>query len=925
MRPDPRPAPRSALRPVRPILLLVALLAGRPAAANPPPDPLGGAHTVTLDNGLTVVLREDRSRPVVAVQMYYSVGARNETTGITGIAHFVEHMLFRGTESFGLADITGVIERAGGEWHGYTWLDGTTYFEAAPRDLLPTLLRLEAERMTRARMAPGEVDPERGAVFQEYRGYQIDPRSDLFDAVQEVLFLQHPYRNNTMGWESDLAGITPADLAAFYRRFYGPRNAVLAIAGDFDTEDALARVRSAFAAIPAGGDDTSIRTVEPEPAGPRRVTLVRSGAEPALVVSFPGPPASPPRRFAALAVLDAILAHARGLSFYHHSGDQITGGTVDPFARLAPLVAGGPAATISTAFAPTRCPGHYSISATPRDGAAIADLEGAVFDALAEAAQSIGDDEVARARRLIAAADLLETDSPLEVAHELAFWTSLGGPGLRAAILDAVRDMTAAEVRAVAAGLVPRRAVIGVLLPPAMPAGRMAGISPGTEDAVRPRAARQGTALPAHPATGAGGRPSSLPAFATRATVSTRRLAWKGRGAGGLGAGRVIVDARPGLPTFVLRLAFAPSAEAIGGVGVARLRAVAAILAADDLARAGTAASGVMLDIEAPGDGRFDERDTLQVEAAGPAAAWPDAIASLRAAVGRALRTSAAATGPPAARPGARAVDILDAAVAEADRSPLAPGTTGGSPRGDAHPPALRLQAAVVGPFDGAAIATALGALAAVADQATRDWARPAEVPSRTDPASAAIVPFAPGLRTASLPGVPQGRLLIAIPGESDPVLQDAVAWLLHHNYSGRLGVRAIAETGLVYEMESESARRGPPLALFSMGADPDRLGRLATEMEQVLAAAAAGFTGDEVASFRTFASGRAAVRLAHPDQAARLWASVLLRGGDHETPARDAARAAALDRDGIAAAAARMLDPARRLVIQVGRAEPAP
>ncbi|PYS95848.1 MAG: hypothetical protein DMF50_06970, partial [Acidobacteria bacterium] len=155
----------------------LVLLAGLIALVGPPPAraaDLAAARTFVLDDGLTVVALHEPAQPVVAVQVLYKVGARNETIGLTGISHFVEHMLFRGTEHFGLGDITGVIERAGGEWHGYTYLDCTTFFEAAPRDLLPTLLRLEAERMTVARMAAGEVKPERGAVFQEYRGYQND-------------------------------------------------------------------------------------------------------------------------------------------------------------------------------------------------------------------------------------------------------------------------------------------------------------------------------------------------------------------------------------------------------------------------------------------------------------------------------------------------------------------------------------------------------------------------------------------------------------------------------------------------------------------------------------------------------------------------------------------------------------------------------
>jgi predicted Zn-dependent peptidase len=193
---------------------------------------------------------------------------------------------------------------------------------------------------------------------------------------------------------------------------------------------------------------------------------------------------------------------------------------------------------------------------------------------------------------------------------------------------------------------------------------------------------------------------------------------------------------------------------------------------------------------------------------------------------------------------------------------------------------------------------------------------------SSSDRRSPGAAPFPPGRRDAALAGVPQGRLLLAVPGDADAAAQEAVAWLLHHDYSGRLGVKAIAETGLVYGMDSESARRGPPLVLFTMGADPEALPRLETALRQVLDAAAGGFTAGEVAAYRTCAAGRTAVRLAHPDQAARLWTSVLLRGGDHATPSREAERVAALTDEAVGAAAARMLAADRRLVIAVGRAQ---
>jgi zinc protease len=902
-------------------------------------DPFAGARIITLDNGLTVALRPLAADPVVAVQMYYRAGARNETIGITGIAHFLEHMLFRGSEGFGLADVTGVIERAGGEWHGYTWLDGTTYFEAAPRDLLPTLLRLEAERMTRARMAPGEVEPERGAVFQEYRGYQLDPRSDLFDAVMAILFQQHPYRNNTMGWESDLAGITHADLQAFYRRYYGPRNAVLAIAGDLDPVAAEQEVRAVFGAIPAGGDDTSIRTVEPPLDGTRRVTLVRAGASPALVVSFLAPPPARSREYAALMILDTILARARGLSFYHHSGDQTSGGGIDPSARLAPLTRSGPADDIGTAFVPTAYPGHYSIYATVRPGRSLTEVESAIIDTLAQAAQTISDEEVARARRLIAAADSVEIDAPIEIAHELAFWTALGGARARGAVSEAVRTVSADEVRALAAGLTPAHAAIGMLLPPAFTPERAASEGDGSEgrapDGRQAGAARGATSKrgPAGstPAASASTR-HGAPERARRRQIATRRLT-AGGGAGGLAGATAIVDTRPGLGTFALRVALAPMTSGPpSNAVVARLSAAATALAADEAAQTAAAGGGFTLVAFAPGEGRFDERDTLQLEMAGPSSAWDAAMASLEGALGRALAAAPADAGlETPSLPESLALSRLDAAVRAAPTLSSAAGSGGaGTSPGKSGGAGIRLAAALVSPYAGGAVTSRLDSLAGVVGTAARRWPAGVAATGRGQPAARAAAgavlapPFAPGRQVASLPRVPQGRLLLAIAGDRDATAQEAVAWLLHHNYSGRLGVRAIAETGLVYGMDSESARRGPPLVMFSMGADPLELARLESDLRQVLDGAAGGFTAAEVAAYRTYAAGRATVRLAHPDQAARLWTSVLLRGGDDATPAKEAERAAALTPEAVAAAAGRMLAADRRLVVVVGR-EPGP
>jgi zinc protease len=851
------------------VLLAAPLLFGAapPNTAPPDADPLGGAAAFTLDNGLTVVLRPEPAHPVVAVQMLYRVGARNETIGLTGIAHYLEHMLFRGTDHFGLADVTGVIERAGGEWHGYTTLDCTTYFEAAPKETLGTLLRLEAERMVAARMAADEVEPERGAVFQEYRGYQLDPRSDLFDAVTALLFQQHPYRNNTMGWESDLAGITHADLVSFYRRHYGPKNAVLAIAGDIDAAAARRSVEEIFGSIPAGGDDTTIRTVEPPLEGPRRLTLLRAGATPALQISFLAPPPSRPREFAAWLVLDAHIGSAPGLSFYRHSGDLGTGGGAPAGSPLGRLVESGLLEEAGVSLVPTLYPYHFTLYASGFEAAKASQAEAALFDLLAETADSLTPADVESARRRIIAADLLETDSLVEQAHELAYWTALGGSELRSKVRVALAGVTVEEVRAVAASLAPSRAAVGLVLPAARsaPSGGVA-VPPAAERAKRP----------------APSRPSIRPGPPTK-RVARPEIVTLGLGAGG----RAIVDARPQAATFVLRLAVAAPA------GTA--------LANEDVLARSLDPLGVTWEVTLRGRGSFAARDAVQVEMAGPAGAFDEAMAivlSRGVALARGKGGAAGVDPESLPIPMRRAMAYLERAAG--------PAATDSSPGASGRPSGPFL--ALVGPFDPGAVKDRLADLAAPLGGAP---------PARR----AAAAGLQPGRDVSAIAGVPQGALLLAVPGDADATAQEAVAWILQHNYGGRLGTRAIAQMGLVYDMDSESVRRGAPLVWFGMGADPETLGRLEEALAAELDRARGDIGDEEIAAFKSYAAGRLAVRRADPEQAARLWLAALLRGEDDRAVAREAHRAARLTVAEVQAAAARMLAPDRRRVIVIGRA----
>ncbi len=188
-------------------------------------DPHPVRETV-LENGLKVLLREMPGTGVVSVWCWYRVGSRDERPGITGIAHWVEHMNFKGTEKIPKEEIKARIERVGGSWNGYTYLDVTTYLETVPSGALAGAIELEAERMAHCLYDPAEVDRERTVVISELQGGENDPIEYLEKELIGTALQAHPYRWPTIGYLSDLEGITRDDLESFYRTYYIPNTTI---------------------------------------------------------------------------------------------------------------------------------------------------------------------------------------------------------------------------------------------------------------------------------------------------------------------------------------------------------------------------------------------------------------------------------------------------------------------------------------------------------------------------------------------------------------------------------------------------------------------------------------------------------------------------------------------------------------------------
>ena len=284
-------------------------------------------HFTTLTNGLTVHLKEIHTAPIISTWVWYHVGSRNEVPGKTGISHWVEHMQFKGTEKFPAGVLDREISRIGGVWNAMTYLDWTTYFETLPAHIFEISLESEADRMQNSQFNLEEVTKERTVVISEREGNENQPRFLLSEAVQDAAFSQHPYKYEVIGLKEDLRSITRDDLFEHYQRYYRPGNAVLAIAGDFDTGSMLEKITSYFGEIT--DKDAPDPTVPQDPplGEEKRVSVTGPGETSYVQISYRAPRAGNPDFFT-LTVLDSLLTGPSSLNMFG------SGGTTNKTSRL---------------------------------------------------------------------------------------------------------------------------------------------------------------------------------------------------------------------------------------------------------------------------------------------------------------------------------------------------------------------------------------------------------------------------------------------------------------------------------------------------------------------------------------------------------------------------------------------------------------
>ena len=431
-------------------LLVTSVVPAWAAAQNSAP------RETVLSNGLKVITKEIHAAPVISIWTYYRVGSRNERPGITGISHFIEHMMFKGTATLKRGDIDRLTALAGGKNNAFTDSDYTAYFFAMPSDAaapagksgLETVLRIEADRMHNCAMDPQELTHERQVVLSELDGDENNPLNRLDEATRAAAFTVHPYHWPVIGWKCDVQAITRNDVLAYYRAYYQPNNAVLILVGDFDTAKVLDRVREHFGGIARGPEPPKVVGVEPEQEGERRITVKGEGRAVYFEAMYHIPGTSDRDMFA-LGVLDSLLTVGRSSRLYHALADA------------------GLATEVSSSFSQQRDPGWETLFATCSETADRKKFERALDAAIADVQERlVTPAELAKAIRqtitqTVFAMDGVSDQGSLLGSYEVVDrWTYLLTMNQQA------ERVTAQNVRAVARKyLTPANRTIGWFLP----------------------------------------------------------------------------------------------------------------------------------------------------------------------------------------------------------------------------------------------------------------------------------------------------------------------------------------------------------------------------------------------------------------------------------------------------------------------------
>ncbi len=404
-----------------------------------------------LDNGLKVLLLEDHKSPAVTFQVWYRVGGRNEKDGKSGLAHFLEHMMFKGTPTTGPEEYSRIIAKNGGRSNAFTTSDMTVYFAIMSREKIDVEINLEADRMAHALLGDAYFEPEKKVIEEERRLRTEDnPASALSELTYSVAFTIHPYRRPVVGWMEDIEKLTRQDLVDFYKLYYEPNNAVVVVVGDFSSNEIMAKIRGAFGKIPRGAEAPRVDVQELEQRGERRAVLKREAELPFLLLFYRAPNLHNPDSFA-LDLLSVVLAGGRSSRLYHELvyEKRLVRDVDADYSRVSIDPMGF---SITTQLLPGVEPGNVERE----------------IDALVDKLKTdlISERELEKAKNQIEAAFVYDQDSIFGQAMKLGYYEITGGWRQIDSYLDGIKKVTREDIRRVARQYLDRdRRTVGTLIP----------------------------------------------------------------------------------------------------------------------------------------------------------------------------------------------------------------------------------------------------------------------------------------------------------------------------------------------------------------------------------------------------------------------------------------------------------------------------
>ncbi|HTZ17474.1 MAG TPA: pitrilysin family protein [Dissulfurispiraceae bacterium] len=418
--------------------------------------PLAAADAVEefrLDNGLKILFIEDHKIPLATFQIWYRVGSVDEPAGKSGMSHFLEHLMFKGTPRYGSKVFSNLIQRKGGTDNAFTTRDYTMYHQSLPSDSIQLSIELEADRMKNLLLDPKELESERSVVMEERRmRYEDDPQNLLDEAVLATSLEVQAYRKPVIGWMSEIIDLSRSDLADYYGTYYSPDNAFIIMSGDVRPDKLMPLIKKEFGKIPpAGGKLKRIKTVEPQQKGEKIVYVEKESAElPAIIMAY-HVPSFPDKDSAALDVLSTVLSGGKSSRLYRSLVYE---------KRIA--------LDVSADYSGLYCnPFLFQLSATVAPGKDVKEVEKALLEEIGKLSKEPPSElEVQKARNQVEASFIFARDSGYSEALYTGMFEVVGDWRLRDKYIEGIRSVTPEAVRDAAARyLTTQNRTTGYLIP----------------------------------------------------------------------------------------------------------------------------------------------------------------------------------------------------------------------------------------------------------------------------------------------------------------------------------------------------------------------------------------------------------------------------------------------------------------------------